>query len=153
MASRNQERKQRWHSVLMQWHQSDQTISAFGQQRHLSKPVFCYWQRKLGFVRQTKARSLTATFVPMTLVTEPWVEIVLPTGVTLKLPRTAGASRSLLLQRLCALCQVLHPLRLPLLHVAGLLHRGGEVDQPAEGFGVRVLPCGGIAFSRCFIPS
>ena len=90
MASRNQVREQRWHSVLTQWHQSEQTISAFCQQRHLSKPVFCYWQRKLGFGRQSKPRSQVATFVPMTLVTEPQVEIVLPTGITLKLPLTAG---------------------------------------------------------------
>ena len=90
MASRNPEREQRWHSVLTQWHQSEQTISAFCQQRHLSKPVFCYWQRKLGFGRQTKPRSPAATFVPMTLIVEPQVEVVLPTGLTLKLPLTAS---------------------------------------------------------------
>ena len=90
MASRNSEREQRWHAVLTQWHQSEQTISAFCQQRHLSKPVFSYWQRKLGFGRQAKPRSPAATFVPMTLIAEPQVEIVLLTGVTLKLPLTAG---------------------------------------------------------------
>ncbi len=90
MACRNQEREQRWQTVLKQWHQSEQTISAFCQQRHLSKPVFCYWQRKLGFGRQTKPRSPATTFVPMTFITEPQVEIVLPMGITLKLPLTAG---------------------------------------------------------------
>ena len=90
MASRNQEREQRWHSVLTQWQRSKQTISAFCQQRHLSKPVFCYWQRKLGFGRQTKPRSPAATFVPMTLVADSLVEVLLPTGLIFKLPLTAG---------------------------------------------------------------
>ncbi len=44
--------------------QSGQTISAFCKQRNLSKPTFGYWQRKLGFSRRTKPRSLAAKFVP-----------------------------------------------------------------------------------------
>jgi hypothetical protein len=90
MASRDPDRERQWQSVLTEWHQTDQTITAFCKQRHLSKPTFGYWQRKLGFNRRTKPRSPAATFVPMTLVTEPRVEIVLPSGVILKLPLTAG---------------------------------------------------------------
>jgi hypothetical protein len=40
MASRDPDRERHWRSVLTQWHQSDQTIAAFCQQRHLSKPAF-----------------------------------------------------------------------------------------------------------------
>ena len=54
MASRDPDRERHWRSVLTQWHQSDQTIAAFCNQRHLSKPTFCYWQRKLGFGRRSK---------------------------------------------------------------------------------------------------
>jgi len=90
VASRDSERERHWHTVLTQWQQSEQTITAFCTQRHLSKPAFGYWQRKLGFSRRSKPRSAAATFVPMTLVAEPQVEVVLPTGVTLKLPLVAG---------------------------------------------------------------
>jgi len=90
MASRDPEREKHWQSVLSHWQQSGQTISAFCQQRHLIQPTFCYWQRKLGFARQGKQRSPAATFVPIALISEPSVEVVLPTGVTLKLPLAAG---------------------------------------------------------------
>jgi hypothetical protein len=49
MASRDPEREKHWHAVFTQWQQSEQTIFAFCNQRHLSKPMFCYWPRKLGF--------------------------------------------------------------------------------------------------------
>ena len=90
MASRNPERERHWQAVLTQWQLSGQTISAFCRQRHLSQPAFGYWQRKLGFGRRTKPRSPAATFVPITLISEPCVEVILPTGVILKLPLTAG---------------------------------------------------------------
>jgi hypothetical protein len=90
MASRNPEREKQWHDLLTQWHQSEQSISAFCNQRHLSEPTFYYWRRKLGFGRRPTRQSPAATLVPMTLVTEPSVEVVLPTGVTLKLPLTAA---------------------------------------------------------------
>ena len=47
MSRHDPERERHWHTVLTQWHQSEQTISAFCKQRHLSKPTFGYWQRKL----------------------------------------------------------------------------------------------------------
>lgn len=91
MASRDPQQERRWRAVLTQWHQSDQTISAFCQQRHLSKPAFGYWQRKLGFGRRTGPRSPAATFVPMSLVAEPTAEIVLLSGIVVRLPLSAAA--------------------------------------------------------------
>lgn len=90
MSKHDPERERHWQDVLTQWHQSQQTISAFCKQRHLSQPAFGYWQRKLGFGRQMKPRSPATTFVPMTLVADPRVEVVLPTGVILRVPLTAG---------------------------------------------------------------
>jgi len=90
MSSRDPEREKQWHDLLTQWRQSEQSISAFCNQRHLSKPTFYYWRRNLGFDRRTTRQSPAATFVPMTVVAEPRVEVVLPTGVTLKLPLTAA---------------------------------------------------------------
>jgi hypothetical protein len=90
MASRDPEQEKQWHDLLSQWQQSEQSISAFCNRRHLSEPTFYYWRRKLGFGRQTNRQSSAATFVPMTVVAEPLVEVVLPTGVTLKLPLTAA---------------------------------------------------------------
>jgi hypothetical protein len=90
MVSRDPEREKQWHDLLTQWHQSEQSISAFCNQRHLSEPTFYYWRRKLGFGRQTTRQSSAATFVPMAVVAEPRVEVVLPTGMTLKLPLMAA---------------------------------------------------------------
>jgi hypothetical protein len=90
VASHDPERERHWQAVLTQWQQSGQTISAFCRQRHLSQAAFGYWQRKLGFGRRSKLQPPAATFVPMTLVAEPRVEVVLPMGVILKLPLTAG---------------------------------------------------------------
>jgi hypothetical protein len=89
MATRDPDKERHWQSVLTQWQQSEQFVSAFCYQRHLSKPMFCYWQRKLGFGRRATQQAPAATFVPMALVAEPRVEVVLPTGVTLMLPLTA----------------------------------------------------------------
>jgi hypothetical protein len=89
MASRDPDREKHWQSVLTQWQQSGQTIAAFCKQRHLSKPTFGYWKQKLGFGRRATRQSPAATFVPMTLVAEPLVGVVLPTGVILKLPLAA----------------------------------------------------------------
>ena len=90
MANRDPVRERHWQTVLTQWHQSEQSISAFCKQLHLSKPTFGYWQCKLGYARRVKPRSPAATFVPMTLVADPRVEVVLPTRVILKVPLTAG---------------------------------------------------------------
>ena len=89
MASRDPDREKHWQSVLTQWQQSGQTIAAFCKQRHLSKPTFGYWKQKLGLGRPATRPLPAATFVPMTLVAEPRVEVVLLAGVTLKLPLTA----------------------------------------------------------------
>jgi hypothetical protein len=91
MSKHDPERERHWQAMLTQWHQSEQTISAFCKQRNLSKPTFGYWQRKLGFGRRVKPRSPSATFVPMTLVTDPRVEVVLPTGVSLRVQLKAGS--------------------------------------------------------------
>lgn len=89
MASRDPEREKHWQSILTQRQQSGQTVAAFCKQRHLSEPTFCSWKQKLGFGRRATRQSPAATFVPMKLVTEPRVEGVLLTGVTLKLPLIA----------------------------------------------------------------
>jgi hypothetical protein len=48
MASRDPERERRWRALLTQWHQSDQTISAFCEQRHLSKPMYGETHHRVG---------------------------------------------------------------------------------------------------------
>jgi len=93
MASRNPERQRQWQSLLTKWHQSDQTIAAFCKQRNLGKPTFGYWQRKIGFGRRSKPRYPAAVFVPITLVTEAFVEMTLLGGMVLKVPLSASAEQ------------------------------------------------------------
>jgi hypothetical protein len=66
MASRDPEKGRHRQSVLTRWQQSEQSISAFCNQSHLSKPQFCYWQQKLGSGRRS-TRQPPAAFVPMSV--------------------------------------------------------------------------------------
>ena len=87
MASRDPAREQHWRALLSEWQQSQLSVYAFCKQRTLQKTTFYYWQKKLGFLRA--AASPSAAFVPVTLVTEPMVEIA-SGGIMIRLPLAAS---------------------------------------------------------------
>lgn len=91
MASRDPQREQHWRTLLGEWRQSGLTVSAFCKQRDLQQANFYYWQRKLGFTA-SKDTSAPPAFVPLTVTSEPMVEITLG-PLTLKLPLAASAEQ------------------------------------------------------------
>ena len=90
MSTHNPERVQTWREWIATWERSGQTIHAFCRDRKLTRSNFDRWRRILSAGPGASKPSPAATFVPVTLVADPRVEIVLTTGVSLKVPPTAG---------------------------------------------------------------
>jgi transposase len=86
MRRRSPERLRLWRDVIDTWKRSGQTINAFCRDRKLTRSNFDRWRRILAAER---AQSKSSTFVPVQVVADPMVEIVLPSGVLLRLPLTA----------------------------------------------------------------
>jgi hypothetical protein len=91
MSRHNPELERRWRALLTEWKQSDLTISAFCECHDLTKPTFGYWQKKLGIVRRGHTTSLMShplsnSFIPVSVVADPLVEVRVPGGVSFKLP-------------------------------------------------------------------
>lgn len=93
MSRHNPALEQRWRELLTEWKHSDLTISTFCERHGLNKPTFGYWQQKLGISRRANTSSsmsisTSKSFIPVTVVAEPLVEVSIPGGVSIKLPLT-----------------------------------------------------------------
>jgi transposase-like protein len=86
---RGPDRERFWQEAVAGWKKSGQTIAAFCTARGLSQASFYAWRRK--FARHDEVAP-AATFVPLTVVPDAVVEIVLPTGVVVRVPATADAA-------------------------------------------------------------
>jgi hypothetical protein len=72
------------------WKRSGQTINAFCRARKLTRSNFDRWRRILG-AKPTKSKGAsTSSFVPLRVVAEPMAEVVLPSGVVVRLPLTSN---------------------------------------------------------------
>jgi len=89
MRRRSPERVRLWRDVIDTWKRSGQTINAFCRDRKLTRSNFDRWRRILAAER---AQSKSSTFVPVRVVADPMVEIVLPSGVLVRLPLPAMPS-------------------------------------------------------------
>ena len=83
------DRERYWREAVSGWKKSGQTIAAFCTARGLSQASFYAWRRK--FARHDGVAP-TATFVPITIVPDAVIEVVLPTGVVLRVPAAADAA-------------------------------------------------------------
>jgi hypothetical protein len=94
MARRNPERVRTWRDLIDAWKRSGQTINAFCRDRKLTRSNFDRWRRTL-VAKTTEPRgdedvSPSSTFVPVRVVAEPMAEVVLPSGVVVRLPLNAA---------------------------------------------------------------
>src|SRR4051812_37473340 len=87
MRQRNPERVRAWRQLIAAWKQSGQTINAFCSERNLTRSDFDRWRRTLA--RAPGGSSPPSAFVPLRFVAEPMAEVVLPSGVVVRLPLTA----------------------------------------------------------------
>ena len=90
MRQRNPERVRAWRERIDAWKRSGLSVNAFCRQRGLTRSNFDRWRRILAS-EPTKAKpSSSSTFVPLRVVAEPMVEVVLPSGILVRLPLTSS---------------------------------------------------------------
>jgi hypothetical protein len=73
--------------VIDAWSRSGQSINAFCRDRKLTRSNFDRWRRILA---AEPTQSKPSSFVPLRVVAEPMAEVVLTSGVVLRLPLTAS---------------------------------------------------------------
>jgi len=88
MRRRSPERVRLWRDLVDAWKRSGQTINAFCRDRELTRSNFDRWRRILAS-EPTKSKP-SSSFVPLRVVAEPMAEVVLLSGVVVRLPLTSG---------------------------------------------------------------
>ena len=86
MRQRNPERVRAWRQLIAAWKQSGQTINAFCRERKLTRSNFDRWRRILAAETAGPPRGAAPAFVPVRVVAEPLAEVVLPSGLVVRLP-------------------------------------------------------------------
>lgn len=91
MSKRNPERVRAWRATIDAWKQSGQTINAFCRERKLTRSNFDRWRRVLSTATAPrKSNSPSSAFVPVRIVAEPMAEVVLLSGIMVRLPLSAA---------------------------------------------------------------
>ena len=90
MRQRNPERVRAWRQRIAAWKQSGQTINAFCRERKLTRSNFDRWRRILSAELGQSPPSSSPAFVPVRVVAEPMAEVVLRSGVVVRLPLSAA---------------------------------------------------------------
>lgn len=89
---RNVQREQFWRDVVSGWRRSGQTVRAYCAEVEVSEPSFYAWRRTLGErERQRSERRTGPTLVPVRVVPDAVLEVVLPTGLIVRVPGGADA--------------------------------------------------------------
>jgi transposase len=87
---RNPNREQFWRDTIHAWKASDLSVRAFCAARGLSEATFYVRRRELADrVQPTKADTPSGprpTFAPVRVIPDLTVEVVLPTGLVLRVP-------------------------------------------------------------------
>lgn len=95
MSRHNPERVRTWRTLIDAWKRSGQTINAFCRDRKLTRSNFDRWRRILARDPSASSRgessSTSSAFVPLRVVAEPMVEVVLLSGIVVRLPLNAAA--------------------------------------------------------------
>lgn len=89
MRKRSPERVRVWRDLDDTWKRSGQTINAFCRERKLTRSKFDRWRRILAAEPTNSKPSSTSSFIPLQVVAEPMAEVVLPSGVVVRLPLTS----------------------------------------------------------------
>ena len=90
MSRHNPERVKTWRELIEAWKQSGQTINAFCRNRKLTRSNFDRWRRIFATEPSQANPSSPSAFVPLHVVAEPMVEVMLVSGITVRLPLSAA---------------------------------------------------------------
>jgi hypothetical protein len=77
-----------WRDLITRWERSDLTVRDFCSDHRISEPSFYAWRRELA-ARDEQPRPATPpvpTFVPVRVAPPAVVEVVVPTGVVVRVP-------------------------------------------------------------------
>ena len=90
MSTHRPEKLQAWRALVDAWKRSSQTINAFCRARQLTRSNFDRWRRILAAESIKSSPSPPPAFVPVRVVAEPMAEVVLPSGIVVRLPLGAA---------------------------------------------------------------
>jgi hypothetical protein len=90
MRQRDPERARAWRELIDAWKQSGQTINAFCRDRKLTRSNFDRWRRILAAEPSESPHGEASSFVPLQVVAEPMAEVVLLSGIVVRLPLSAA---------------------------------------------------------------
>ena len=91
MSAHRPEKLQAWRAVVDAWKRSGQTINAFCRARQLTRSNFDRWRRILAAESsESSSPTRTPAFVPVRIVAEPMAEVVLRSGVVVRVPLGAA---------------------------------------------------------------
>jgi len=90
MRRRSPERLRLWRDAIDAWKRSGQTINAFCRDRKLTRSNFDRWRRILAAEPTRPRVSPSRSFVPLRVVPEPMAEVVLRSGVVVRVPLTGA---------------------------------------------------------------
>ena len=74
-----------WRDLMDRWRGSGQTVAAFCAAHHVSQATFYSWRKRLT-AAGPDTTTPAPTFAPVRVVPDPTVEVVLPTGLVLRVP-------------------------------------------------------------------
>lgn len=83
---RRGEREHFWRQAIADWKRSGQSVSVFCSARQLSQPSFYAWRRELDRREQRRWQTPTPAFVPVQVVDDAVLEVVLPSGLRVRVP-------------------------------------------------------------------
>lgn len=90
MPDHNPERVRTWRANIEAWKQSGQSVNAFCRDWKLTRSNFDRWRRILAAEPCESSPSPASAFVPLRIVAEPMLEVVLLSGIMVRLPLSAA---------------------------------------------------------------
>src|SRR3954454_2728488 len=90
MSRHNPKRVRIWRELIDAWKQSRQSVNAFCRDRKLTRSNFDRWRRILDAPPSGSPRGEASAFVPLRIVAEPMAEVVLRSGIVVRVPLGAA---------------------------------------------------------------
>ena len=91
MSRHRPEKVRAWRATIDAWRQSGQTVNAFCRARQITRSNFDRWRRILAAESNESSPTPPMAFVPVRVVAEPMAEVVLRSGVVVRVPLGAAA--------------------------------------------------------------
>lgn len=90
MSQHRPEKIQVWRATIDAWKRSGQTVNAFCRARRLTRSNFDRWRRILAAEPVVSPPKLSPSFLPLRVVAEPMAEVVLLSGIVVRVPLGAA---------------------------------------------------------------